>query len=380
MSIDLKIGRTGIPDVQGVVLAGAYSWNNSVFDKLVTRPLLPVADSPLAFYALDWLKQAGVQKAAVCTNRQTSNLRETLLEHGVLDGIELTFFEDPMPRGSAGCVRDAAAESTASTFVVASGTAIPNVDLGDLIERHRSAGAALTIVAHYEGGVPAGRQIPSGIYVVERRALDLVKPVGYVDIKENLIPVLYDTGERVVTYSVAEPSPRILDLQTYLTANEWMVKRLAEAQGGTDIGTRIIDRGAFIAADAVLIGPILLGQGARVMAGATIVGPTSIGAGSDVRSGALVSRCAVWRNCVVGEGAMADRSLIAGGATLAPSSQTVGGVKVADRRLRMARATNDGMTIADQLRRRFSTKPVLETGTTSGSGGGFSREHLSRPD
>src|SRR5262245_54784094 len=183
-----------------IVLAGGYSWSDSPFDRLVPRPLLPVADSPLSSDALGWLHANGILNAVVCINRPTRDLPARLARHVPADLMGLTYHEDVTQRGPAGCVRDAASESAADTFIVADATVIPNVDLAGVLLHHRVSGAALTIVAHHEHppGRHTGHQVPCGIYIIDRRALDHVKDVGYVDIKENLIPTLHESGERVV--------------------------------------------------------------------------------------------------------------------------------------------------------------------------------------
>ena len=69
--------------------------------------------------------------------------------------------------------------------VVVLGTAVPVAAASELIEAHRAAGAALTVVV---GADATGRLCPSGIYVFDRRAFDFIPEEGFQDIKERLIP------------------------------------------------------------------------------------------------------------------------------------------------------------------------------------------------
>ena len=89
-------------------------------------------------------------------------------------------------------MRDAASVDEASTFVVADGSTIPTVDLKELVLNHQASGAAATVVVHSEsrGSGNPGLQVPAGIYIFERRALDAVPARGFFDIKEHLIPRL----------------------------------------------------------------------------------------------------------------------------------------------------------------------------------------------
>src|SRR5262249_55554303 len=150
------------------------------------------------------------------------------LRRHVPAGVTVSYHQDPMPRGAAGAVRDAAVASNADTFVVTDGTAIPDVYLEHLLAAHDTTGAAVTVVVHMEdaGGKNQCLQVPNGIYVINRRALDGVPATGFYDLKENLIPALYRAGQRVVAYSAPSASPRVLDAPSYLAVNEWMVERL----------------------------------------------------------------------------------------------------------------------------------------------------------
>jgi len=222
-----------------------------------------------------------------------------------------------MPRGAAGSAADAAAASDADTFVVAEGTLIPNVDLHELLARHLASNACLTVVVHSaaENNGHGTRRAPSGIYVFSRRAFERVPSRGFCDIKEELIPRLYAAGERVIAFDAPEETPRVLDSSTYMAVNEWIVDHLArsdeERDGYVLTGDALIHRDAFVAEDASIVGPVLIGPGARILSRAVVIGPTSIGREATIESGAMVSRSAIWRRSIVGEGATADRCVVA---------------------------------------------------------------------
>jgi NDP-sugar pyrophosphorylase family protein len=310
------ISRTKIgSDTMGVVLVGTHPWANSAFDRLLPRTLLPVAHRPLLSYALSWLSDGGIHHAAVCANRETQMLRARLQRH-VPNGMSVSYHEDVMPRGAAGALRDAAYASHCDTFIVTDGTSIPNVDLGDVLAHHRTSGAAMTILVHSESDRHGNScaQVPTGIYVCNRDALEDIPQRGFYDLKENLIPQLYRTGQRVVAYTAAA-NPRVLDASSYLAVNEWMVEQLVERgdapEGYVQSGSCLHHRDAVIADNVDFVGPVLVGPRARVMSGAVVVGPTSIGLEAVVNAGVLLSRSAVWRRCVIGENAIADRCILA---------------------------------------------------------------------
>jgi len=327
----------------GIVLVGTHPWTKTAFDALVPRPLLPIAHRPLLSYALSWLRDGNILDVSVCANRETQMLESRLHRH-VPAGMTVSYHEDAMPRGAAGAFRDAAAASGGSVFVIVDGTAIPNVDLSQLLQTHRDSGAAATVVVHAEsereGAAPV--QVPSGIYVINREVLDQIPATGFYDLKENLIPQLYKSGERVCAFEMATASPRVLDASTYLAVNEWMVEHLVASDEPLDgyvrQGTSLVHQDAIVEPGAMLVGPVLVGPAALAKAGAVVVGPTSIGREAIVEAHALVSRSAIWRRCHVGETAAADRCIVGDDAIVPAGTQSFRQIRVASAPLDMERA------------------------------------------
>jgi len=307
----------GFGSALGIVLAGSYYWGEGKFERFLRGPLLRVAQRPIIRYPLHWLQASGICQVAICTNNDTEAIRRYLGD-GARLGMTLHYVEDPLPRGAAGCVRDAALRLAADTVVVAEGALIPSLDLDALLTAHRDSGAVATAVVEVDrrrsatGGERS--RLPGGIYVFERRVLERVPATGYYDIKQGLLERLYDEGERVLMHEVQGLSPRIMDYASYTAASAWLIAsahtRPGFYSGYVKAGDGMRHPSARIHPSARLIGPVLVGPGARIDAGAVVVGPTAIGAGSVVESEAVVVRSVLWERCVVGRGASLDGSLL----------------------------------------------------------------------
>jgi len=317
--------------VHGIVIAGTYPAAGSALDALVPRPLLPVAQQPLITYALRWMRNGGVARATICANSAARSIRTRL--DAATDGMGLDYLEDWNPRGAAGCVRDAGSKVGAQTFVVADGTAVPVVDVAELLEGHTDSGAVLTVVV---GADPTGRLCPSGVYVFDRRAFDYIPADGFQDIKERLIPRLYESGEHVDTHVARGVAPRVVNADTYLALDQWAVERAVQdlnaLRGFRVCGEAIVHDSAWVDSSARLLGPMLLGPGVSVKAGATLVGPLSLGPGTSVGKRAVVSRSVAWSGCVVGDEALVDRCMLADGARIDPRQPVFATVKTDERR------------------------------------------------
>jgi mannose-1-phosphate guanylyltransferase len=304
--------------VCGIVLAGTHHWGDGVFERDLRGPLLPVAHAPLIKYPLEWLRDAGVQRTVLCANSATALLR-TVLGDGSAMSLSLEYFEDHEPRGPAGCARDAAMMSSANTFIVIEGTIVPTLDFGAMLDAHRASGASATVVVEFDRrrrGMSSGvRRQPAGIYVFERGALESVGQHGYQDIKEGLLGKLNAGGAHVAMHEVHGLSAKVLDYSSYAAVSRWLVSQSIERPAFLShyhrVGEGMRHPTADVHPTARLIGPVLLGEGSRVEADAVIVGPASIGDRTVIRARALVSRSFVWDDCIIGEDASVDSSVLA---------------------------------------------------------------------
>src|SRR5262249_40008537 len=169
------------------------------------------------------------------------------------------------------------------------------------------------------------------------------------DLKETLIPRLYRAGAHVAAFAVSEPSARVMDSETYLAVNGWMVERLA-TQGVAMYerhGDALVHQLAQGAEDAVLAAPVMVGRGAQIGSGAIVVGPCTIGLDATIGAGAMVSRSAIWRRSVVREFAIVDRTILCDGAVVQPATRVYRSVAVAN-----ARSANRPPSAADSARLR----------------------------
>jgi mannose-1-phosphate guanylyltransferase len=306
--------------VHGIVLAGVHAWGEGALERVCSRPLLPVAGRPLIWYVLDWLRHRGVRRATICANSDTAAFRHCMGSGDSL-GVSLDYYEDVMPRGPAGCMRDAAAGSEADTFVVADGTIVTQVDLDAVLRAHADQHADMTVVV--SAADPARGLEPVGIYVVSRTVLEMISSKGYQDIKEMLVPALYRQGLRVVPYSAAEGSSlHVTGAVSYLAASAWAAEyaclRPEPWIGFCRVGEACIHDSAAVSPAACLLGPVLVGPDCTIEGGVTILGPTSIGAGSYVERDAVLRQTAIWSGCRIGAGAILDDSVVVDGSTVEP--------------------------------------------------------------
>jgi len=310
-------GRAHPACIHGVVLAGVHAWGDCVLERAASRPLVPIANRPLIWYILRWLRQGDIGEASICANSDTSVLQHCLGNGSGLD-IDLDYYEDVMPRGPAGCARDAVDGGQADAYVVVDGTIVPWIDLAAMLAEHERSGAALTVAAAPERGgegEPDAALEPVGIYVFSPEAIEQVPATGYQDIKEALIPRLYQRGQRIVPFVVrGSAAPRVVNAASYLAVSKWAVRQIAEADEDLDgyvrQGEALVHRSAGLHASVQVIGPVMIGPRSTVAEGSMLIGPTTIGADCSLGRATVVSRSVLWSGCDVGTGAILDHAIL----------------------------------------------------------------------
>lgn len=334
----------------GIVLVGGQHWDARGIDSVLPRPLLPIGAAPLISHLLRWLSEAGVSDATLCATGYSQYLRRLLGAQSAC-GTELHYYEDWTPRGPAGCARDAGERAAGETLLICEGSVLPCFPASDALRAHHASGAALTVVAQPDDewdGLPAeaasraeagqaplsrDRLMPAGVYVLSRRALGQIPPVGYQDIKEMLIPALHRSGAHVGVFVPESISLRITDAQSYLAAHEQLLDALgASAVAGSSFrrqGSAWLHPTADVGR-AHLIGPVLIGPETVIADNAVVIGPAAIGASCVVGPHAVISRSVLWDGARVSRWAVVDRCTLTHGAEVAEHAQLYGRVHLPD--------------------------------------------------
>ena len=301
--------------VAAVIVAGMHRWGGDILDQFGSRLLLPIALRPLIEHGVRWLTRSGLDDVCICANSDTKVIQQCL-GPVVRFADSVRYYEDLMPRGPAGCVRDAVLDATVDTIVVLEGGVIARFDLDELIETHRREDAAMTIAV--KGRTLAagdGADRPAGVYVLSRAAISEIGGTGYQDLKEVLIPKLYERGCRIAVHEVGRGLvSRVLDATSYLEANLEEVLRMVASDnlwdGFVRKGDAWVHESARLDASAHIRGAVVIGPEVRVEAEAMVFGPTVMGAGCVIGQRAVLSRSVLWNRCTIERGVIVDQSLL----------------------------------------------------------------------
>jgi NDP-sugar pyrophosphorylase family protein len=181
-----------------VVLAGGRGTRLAPYTTVLLKPLMPVGDMPVLEILLRRLARANLRTVHLAVGH-LAELIEAYFGDGSRFGVELRYWREPEPLGTAGPLAEIQIDSP--RVLVTNGDLLTTLDFKELLEAHASAGAAATIGVHrrevpvefgvvkLDGGAITGfeekptltYEVSMGVYVFEREAIALVPPKTHFD-------------------------------------------------------------------------------------------------------------------------------------------------------------------------------------------------------
>ena len=325
--------------MQAILLVGGLGTRLRPLTLTTPKQMLPVLDRPMIEHVVSGLGRHGVDRVVLALGYHDDAFRAAYPD-GRCAGVELCCAVEPEPLDTAGAVRFAyeasGMDASAGTFLVANGDVLTDLDVGEMLSLHQSAGAEATIhlievddpsrygvvVTDADGRVrefvekpppPApSRWINAGTYLMEPSVIGRIDGGRPVSVEREVFPAM--AADSILwalqrnTYWLDAGTP-----QTYLQAQ---LDLLDGHRGPTVAG---VSPEAQVAPDAVVERSVLM-AGAVVGAGAAVRG-SAVHPGAMVDAGASVLDSVVGAGATVGEGArLTEGTLIGEGFAVEPGA------------------------------------------------------------
>ncbi len=320
--------------MKAVLLAGGEESLQNPLSKFSVKALLPVGNRPVLWYLLRLLQKNNINDILISAGHSTQLIEDEFVNVQDL-GVNVRFLEDDFPRGPAGCLVPQKEFIGDSSFVVLSPVYPGNLDLENLLKRHRESGnmatvavsrlkqgargcfetdSSMRIVGYVDSPTPKEQKSlfqPLGLYVFEPGVLDFISDESYMDIKEQLIPTLIEENQTVRACLVAEDVNKLENVNEYFAANQSIFTK----ENGLDQLGKELSPGVFvrseteIAAGAGLSGPLLIGEGTTIEEESILVGPAVIGDNCLISKGSRIKESILWSGTQLGDGAEMEHSI-----------------------------------------------------------------------
>ncbi len=328
--------------MKAVIAAGGLK-SRHIHPVRLSKALFPVANKPGVFYTLETLSEAGISEAFLAIGN--NEVESVHFSSDGFNGLSVRTVVEDYPRGTAGCLKQVEENLNGHTVVLIAASLVffAREDLEEMIRFHRETGADLTVglMPAAEGETDTERVIlgpdsevdgvvqihssmnrrsnlkTSGIYVMESHVLGHVNPMGFVDMKEQLLPKLRSSGLKMVGWSHKRYSSNVRTMGDYLRINFELLKNYELAKrhlrGYEEIKSQIwVGRNVHISPSATLVRPLVVGDDARIDENATVVGPSVIGDRCVLERNSFIRESIFWPDSTVGANFEVEKCLVSG--------------------------------------------------------------------
>jgi mannose-1-phosphate guanylyltransferase len=332
--------------MQALILAGGKGTRLRPLTVYTPKPIVPVLNRPLLQYQLEILRRAGITDITLSLSYQPNKIEDGMGDGSDM-GVELKFFTEPHPMGTAGAYKFAA-DSARQPTIVFNGDILTDVDLASVIETHTSAKAEATIVlapvddpskfglaeTSPKGEVlrflekPSPETIASletkninaGIYLLEPSILDRIPANQNFSFEYDVFPSLIIDRIPFFAHILKEAYWRDVGTpESYLAAHhDFLSGRIRQffeddEDGVSDIATAANLDSASVVGEGCVIKPgakianSVLGPGVHVEEKASISNSivwahSRISASADIESAIIGKSCYIGRNCTLRPG------------------------------------------------------------------------------
>src|SRR5919204_2799091 len=321
--------------MKAVVMAGGEGSRLRPLTINRPKPMVAIVNKPCLGHIFDLLKRHRMSEAVV-TLQYLANVIQDSFGSGTAVGLPITYSVEESPLGTGGSVRQVL-DHLDDTFMVISGDALTDIDLGAVMRFHKEKRAVATLTLYrvpnpLEYGVvitaPDGRvrqflekpswgevfsdTINTGIYVIEPEALRHFEKGQPFDFSKDLFPQLLSEGAPIYGYIADGYWTDVGNIAEYMRANHDVLQGKVRTEPiGEEIRPGLfVDGDVEIDRTAVIEGRVYIGKGTKIGQHPRIVGPTTIRSYGVVDAYAAIDRSIVWRNSYIGDHAEVHGAIV----------------------------------------------------------------------
>jgi NDP-sugar pyrophosphorylase family protein len=342
--------------MKAILLAGGQGTRLRPLTLNTPKPVVPIFDRPFLTYQIDLLRQVPeIDEVVLSLNYQPEAISAVFGDGSAL-GIKIRYVVEPEPLGTGGGIKFAA-RGIDGPIVVFNGDVLTEIDLREVIARHRSRAAKATIVltpvenpsafglvatdsqqnilGFIEKPKPeqiTTNRINAGIYVLETSTFDRIPDGVSWSVERKYFPSLVERGETFLAYDYAGYWIDIGTPEKYVQVHQDILAgRFRTAPFHDEPAPRAcVSPRAKIDPGATIESPCFVGDDAVVEAGARIGALSVVGRGAHVEAQATVDASILLPGCQVGTGATIRGSIAGHGCRLGAHTVVEAGAVLGD--------------------------------------------------
>jgi mannose-1-phosphate guanylyltransferase/phosphomannomutase len=311
--------------MKAVVMAGGEGTRLRPLTSHRPKPLAPVLNKPIMEHIILLLKEHGITEIVVTLHYLADEI-EGYFGDGSDWGVQLYYSVEDTPLGTAGSVKQAEALLRDEPFVIVSGDALTDIDLGKAIEYHQRKQSLATIVLSHvpnplefgvvitddDGRIRRFLEKPSwgevfsdtvntGMYILEPSVFDYMEPAKSYDWSQDIFPQILEEEKPLFGYIMPDYWCDVGNLNQYREAQYTVLDGNTKVTlSGQNRNGVYVGDGSEIEPDVHVIAPSIIGRNVKIKSGATIGPYAVIGDNAIIEEGAVIHRSVLWENVYVG--------------------------------------------------------------------------------
>ena len=332
--------------LKAIIMAGGEGTRLRPLTCNIPKPMVKIMDKPVIEYIVELLKHNGIYDIGI-TLRYMPEAIEQYLGNGEKFGVNITYFVEDVPLGTAGSVKNAEGFLD-DTFVVISGDALTDINITQAVEFHKNNRAEATLVLSevdvpLEYGVVVtddvknivrfvekpdwsrviGNTVNTGIYILEPSVLKLFGRGEMFDFGKDLFPMLLENKHKLMGFVSDRYWCDIGDTDTYIRCHyDILDKKITLPLSAPEVADGIwVANGVDVDVNAIKA-PVYIGQNCTL---GCVPGRYSV-----LESGVRCGKDAVIDRAILHSGVSADDNVCLHGCVIDNDTHIMKGAKVSD--------------------------------------------------
>ncbi len=321
----------------------------------IPKPMVPVVNRPAMEHIINLLVKNKINEVAANLWYLPEKI-QSYFGNGNHFGVKLHYSVEKALMGTAGGVRKLASFLN-ETFVVISGDAVTDLELWELIEKHKQTGAIATlalkevtdprqfgvVITDEIGRIKAFQEKPTaaealsnlantGIYVFEPEIFDLIPEDTVYDFGKQLFPRLVELGVPFYGHKMNGYWCDIGTLNQYRLANYDVLNGLVKIDipGFWHPNAVYVGERTLVAPTARLGSKVVVGRNCHIGYGVEIFGETVIGDNCIIEENTSIFGSIIWHNTKIGKDSRLVECVVGNECSLKEGSVIGAGVILSD--------------------------------------------------
>jgi len=341
--------------MKAVIMAGGEGTRLRPLTANQPKPMLPMANRPMAEHVVNLLRRHGFEDIVVTVAFLANHVR-TYFGDGSEFGVRMVYATEETPLGTAGSVLNARDELD-ERFLVISGDVLTDIDLSELVAFHDKQGSKVTlalkamenplefgiVITAADGRIERFLEKPgwgdvfsdtinTGIYVLEPEVFDWIPAGRQVDFSGEVFPAMLVAGRPMYGFVAGGYWEDVGTHDAYLSAHADILDGKVDVDvPGFPLRPGIwIGEGAEIHPSAVVNGPAVIGDNCRIGPETLIRDHSVLGANVRVGENSLIERTVVHDNTYFAPGVTARGAVVSRSCDIRQGSHLEEGVVIGD--------------------------------------------------